>query len=49
METVLKLEKFAKSILKECRKNKNKEGIENWKRILELNKKSKKFLKEEEK
>lgn len=47
METVLKLEKYAKSILKECKKNKDQEGIETWKRILEINKKNKRILKEE--
>jgi hypothetical protein len=47
METVLKLEKFAKSILKEYQKNKDQERIETWKRILEINKKNKRLLKEE--
>lgn len=48
METVLKLEKFAKSMLKECKKEKDQKGIENWKRILEINKKHKRNLKGEE-
>lgn len=47
METVLVLEKYAKSILKECKKNKDQEGIVTWKRILEINKKNKRILKEE--
>lgn len=47
METVLEFEKFAKSILKEYKKNKDQEGIETWKRIIEINKKNKRLLKEE--
>ncbi|MBQ8044079.1 MAG: hypothetical protein IJ272_08050 [Clostridia bacterium] len=37
METMLKLREYAKSMLKESKKNKNQEDIEQWKRILELN------------
>lgn len=44
METLLKLEKFSKNMLKESKKNKNKEEAERWKRILELNKKNKQLI-----
>lgn len=49
MESAIKLQKFAKSILKECKKKKDQEGIETWKRVLELNKEYVKNLREEEK
>jgi len=37
METILKLKEYAKSMLKESKKNKDQEEIELWKRILKLN------------
>jgi hypothetical protein len=40
METMLKLKEYAKSMLKESKKNKDQKEIEHWKRILELNKNS---------
>ncbi len=47
METVLELEKFAKKMLKQCKKEKYQAGINTWKRILEINNENKRLLKEE--